>query len=122
VGRHGTLAVALAAALFVPAASSGTASGLRGKVSLYPARPVCAEDDPCTKPARGVLLVFRRDGHVAARVTTTAEAWYRVRMAPGRYSVTAPEYRRGSGVTPRVVWVPLGRIVRVDLEIDTGIQ
>jgi hypothetical protein len=122
VSRYGIVVAVLAAALLAPAASSTTATGLRGKVTLYPARPVCAEDDPCTKPARGAQLVFKRNGRVVARVTTTSEATYRVLLAPGAYTVLAPQYRIGSGVTPQIVRVPKGRIARVDLQIDTGIQ
>jgi hypothetical protein len=125
VSRLGIVVAVLAATLLAPTASpsaSATASGLRGKVTLYPARPVCTEDDPCTKPARGALLVFKRNGRIAARVTTTGEAMYRVLLAPGAYTVLAPQYRVGSGVTPKVVRVPRGRIARVDLQIDTGIQ
>ena len=125
MGRYGIVVAVLAAALLAPAASpsaTATASGLRGKVTLYPARPVCAEDDPCTKPARGAQLVFKRNGRVVARVTTTSEATYRVLLAPGAYTVLAPQYRIGSGVTPQIVRVPKGRIARVDLQIDTGIQ
>lgn len=117
------LGVVAGLALLAPAAStSAVVSGLRGEVTLYPARPVCVEDDPCTKPARGTLLVFKREGRVVARVTTTKEATYRVLLAPGSYTVVAPQYRIGSGVTPRVVRVPRGRVLRADLRIDTGIQ
>jgi hypothetical protein len=91
-------------------------------VTLFPATPVCIEGESCSKPAAHALLVFRRDGRAAARVETRADGTYRVMLAPGRYSVVAPQYRRGTGVTPRKVLVPRGRIVRIDLEIDTGIQ
>ncbi len=108
---------------FVPVAgTASTTSGLRGKVTLSPTRPVCIEGQPCSKPAPGVLIGFRRDGRTVARVTTRADATYRVILRPGTYTVVAPQYRRGSGVTPRTVRVPKGRIAHVDLEIDTGIQ
>jgi len=122
--RRGVLiSVALVAVAALPA-SAGTAakSGLRGTVTLFPATPVCIEGEPCSKPAAHALLVFRRDGRVAARVTTRADGTYRVILAPGRYAVVAPHYRRGTGVTPRKVLVPRGRIGGIDLEIDTGIQ
>jgi hypothetical protein len=83
---------------------------------------VCVEGQPCSKPAARVLLVFRRSGSVAARVTTGVDGSYRVLLAPGRYCVVAPRYVRGSGVTPKTVRVPEGRVARIDLEIDTGIQ
>jgi hypothetical protein len=36
--------------------------------------------------------------------------------------VKAPQRRVGTGLTPRVVRVPRGRIARVDFSLDTGIQ
>ena len=121
--RFRVISIALVLFALAPVASSAPASsGLRGKVTLSPARPVCIEDEPCSKPAPGVVIVFRRDSRIAARVTTGADATYRVPLAPGTYTVAAPQYRRGSGVTPRTVRVPKGRIAHVDLEIDTGIQ
>ena len=89
---------------------------------LSPTRPVCIEGQPCSKPAAHVLLVFRRGGAVAARVTTGARGWYRVLLRPGTYTVVAPRYLVGSGVTPKTVRVQEDRMMRVDLEIDTGIQ
>jgi hypothetical protein len=103
-------------------ASASVASGLAGKVTLSPSRPVCIEGQPCSKPAPGVLIVFRRNGHVAARVTTRSDASYRQLLTPGTYAVVAPRYHFGAGVTPHTVRVPRGRIAHVDLEIDSGIQ
>lgn len=119
------LVVALLLALLVPietASESSTGSGLRGLVTLSPTRPVCFEAQPCSRPAAGVVIVFRRDGGVATRVTTRADGTYRVLLRPGRYTVAAPRYRIGSGVTPHVVRVLRGRVARLDFEIDTGIQ
>jgi len=91
-------------------------------VTLSPTRPVCIEGQPCSKPAAHVLLLFRRNGIVAARVKTGAKGWYRVSLRPGMYAVVAPRYVLGSSVTPRIVRVWKGRVARVDLDIDTGIQ
>jgi hypothetical protein len=117
------ISVALVALAALPA-SAGTAakSGLRGTVTLFPATPVCIEGEPCSKPAAHALLHFRRNGRVAARVETRADGTYRVMLAPGRYGVVAPQYRRGTGVAPPTVLVRRGKIARIDLEIDTGIQ
>jgi hypothetical protein len=105
-----------------PAIEAATGSGLRGLVTLSPTRPVCLEEQSCSKPAASVVLVFRRDGGSVTRVTTRADGTYRVLLRPGRYTIAAPRYRVGSGVTPQAVRVPRGRVPRVDLEIDTGIQ
>jgi len=109
-------------ALVPTATASSQTSGLRGIVTLSPTRPVCIEGQPCSKPAAGVVLVFRHTGRAAVSVKTRADGWYRVALAPGTYTIVAPRYRVGSGVTPRTVRVPKGRMARVDLEIDTGIQ
>lgn len=117
------ISIVLSAFVLAPiAGSTSVTSGLRGQVTIYPARPVCIEGESCSKPASEALLVFSRNGRVAAKVTTGRLGWYRVLLGPGAYTVTAPRYRRGPGLTPRNVRVPKGRVARIDLEIDTGIQ
>ncbi|MSO96495.1 MAG: hypothetical protein EXQ81_12030 [Thermoleophilia bacterium] len=117
---------AVALALLVPTTAvvaSTTPSGLRGTVVRSPARPVCIEDEPCTKPAAGFLLVFSRAGAVVARTTTRVDGSYRVPLRPGIYTVRAPAAPRvGAGLTPRLVRVPTGRFARIDFVIDTGLQ
>ena len=97
-------------------------SGLRGLVMQGPTAPVCRADDPCEKPARALLLQFRRGGKVVAEVRTTKAGRYSVRLRAGFYAVKTPRRRVGTGLTPRVVRVPRGRIARVDFHLDTGIQ
>ena len=123
MGRIGVTCLSLAVLAAGPVAGvASTASGLRGEVTVSPTRPVCIEGQPCSRPAPGVLIVFRRDGRIVARVTTRADATYRVVLPPGTYTVAAPGFRRGAGVTPHTVRVPKRRIAHVDLEIDTGLQ
>jgi hypothetical protein len=98
-------------------------SGLHGVVMRGPTQPVCQIGKPCSEPAVGVVLVFSRDGRVAARARTGAGGRYAVRLAPGFYAVrltTAPKI--GSGLTPRQVRVRSGRDARVDFDVDTGIR
>ena len=113
-------------ALFVGASGAAragqTPSGVQGSVTLSPNGPECVDAASCSKPARRVLLLFSHDGGVRARVTTSAKGTYRVLLPPGRYSVTTTAFRRGSGVTPRVVRVRSGRISTANLTIDTGMQ
>lgn len=85
-----------------------------------PTKPVC--DDRCDEPAAGLILRFKRDGVVVARVTTGSAGGYRVRLRPGRYGVTTPNMRPSMSLTPSVVRVPKGRIARVNFHLDTGIQ
>jgi hypothetical protein len=119
-----TLAALAFGSTFAGAATTpGVTSGLRGVVMRGPTKPVCEDTEPCEESAAGVVLRFTRGDVVVARVTTGSAGGYRVKLRPGRYGVTTPSNRRpGAGLTPRVVRVPTGRIARVDLHIDTGIQ
>jgi hypothetical protein len=114
-------------ALMTAFASSGATAashvaGLRGLVLQGPTKPVCRSDDPCEEPARGILLAFTRDGKVVAQVKTTSSGTYSVRLKAGSYTVRVPRQRVGTGLSPRVVRVPRGRIARVDFHLDTGRQ
>lgn len=113
--------VVVAFAVDAAAATRG-ASGLEGLVMLGPTKPVCIGDDPCERPAAALRLQFSRNGSVVAEVTTTRSGHYSVRLKPGAYTVRAPGRRVGVGVTPRIVRVPRGRIGRLDLHVDTGLQ
>jgi hypothetical protein len=115
--------VALATPIFsLGGAATTQVSGLRGLVLQGPTAPVCRTDDPCEEPAREIRLQFRRGGKVVAEVNTTKAGRYSVRLRAGSYVVTSPRRRVGTGLTPRVVQVPRGRIARVDFHLDTGIQ
>ncbi len=122
-----TAAVAAAALLALAAlgAASGApgqvASGLFGVVERGPVTPVCMVDVPCDVPARGVTLVFSRDGRYAARSVTGQDGSYRVRLGPGTYSVrTLPA--SGRPLQPARARVVAGRLRRLDFSIDTGIR
>jgi hypothetical protein len=98
-------------------------SGLHGVVTRGPTRPVCQTGMSCSEPAVGAVLVFSRDGAVAARVTVGAGGRYSVRLRPGYYSVrTAAAPKIGSGLQPRQVHVVRDVVRRVDFSIDTGIR
>jgi hypothetical protein len=121
------LAVIVAAFVLAPALAGATGqqspvSGLRGIVKRGPTTPVCQVGKPCEGPAVGVVLEFRRTGVVKARVKTGHAGGYTVRLLPGPYAVTVSPRRLGSGLRPRVVRVPSGRVARVDFFLDTGIR
>jgi len=118
--------IGLAALMTAFASSGATAAsqvaGLRGVVMQGPTKPVCRSDDQCEEPARGIVLAFMRDGKVVAQVKTTSSGTYSVRLKPGSYTVRVPGRRVGTGLSPRIVRVPRGRIARVDFHLDTGLQ
>lgn len=116
-------ALAFGSTLAGAATPTRLTSGLRGVVMRGPTKPVCDETEPCEEPAAGVVLRFWRLDAVVARVTTGSAGGYRVKLRPGRYAVTTPSSRRpGTGLTPRFVRVPAGRVARVDFHLDTGLQ
>jgi len=91
---------------------------LHGIVRIGPTMPVCQSGVPCDKPAAHVTLTFtRRTAHV--RVTTDARGRYRVKLAPGTWTVRA---RVGMRIAPARVVVPRALTWRRDFSIDTGIR
>jgi hypothetical protein len=117
------LAALGALALGTSAAGGGTnGTGLRGYVKRGPTLPVCRVGVPCTEPARGVKLIFSRNGRVVATATTNDKGWYRVTMRWGRYTVRTN--RKGLEATPqpRTVIVPTNAIKRRDFLLDTGLR
>jgi len=110
--------LALASAL-AGAADSRTASGLRGVVMRGPTSPSC-HDDSCEAPAKGLVLLFRRNGK--AQVKTNQTGRYLVKLRPGTYAVTTPAPRPVQRLTPQLVHVPRGRVKRVDFHLYTGVQ
>jgi hypothetical protein len=98
-------------------------SGLNGVVMRGPTTPVCRVGTPCSAPAVGAILVFSRNGVVAARVRTGAGGRYAVRLTPGTYSVAQPVAPKiGEGLQPRQVVVRRGVFALVNFLIDTGIR
>jgi hypothetical protein len=91
---------------------------MHGVVRIGPSTPVCRAEVPCEKPAAHVALTFtRRARHV--RVTTDARGNYRVRLAPGTWTLRAST---GMGVSPVRFVVPRTVAWRRDFSIDTGIR
>lgn len=116
--------IAALAAIFVALPAGGISaaprSGLYGVVMRGPTTPVCRVDAPCDEPAAATTILFVRAGRTA-RTTTDAKGRYRLRLAPGLYSVRTTRTGLGSLVKPGQVRVPHGRIARANLFIDTGI-
>jgi hypothetical protein len=96
-------------------------SGLHGVVTRGPTTPVCRVGTPCSEPAVDVLLVFTRDGRIAARARTGVGGVYSVRLPPGSYAVRLNPSPAIGGLSPRQVRVRVG-MTREDFRIDTGIR
>jgi len=115
----------LAVALFLVSGAQATpvSSGLHGVVMRGPIAPVCVAEQACSAPAKNITLLFSRDGRVVARSKTDLAGRYHLRLRPGIYGValtTTP--RIGRGLEPDQARVRLGRYLRLDFSIDTGIR
>jgi hypothetical protein len=117
-------------ALVVAAVSAGGAgaqpdagSGLFGTVARGSVKPICRPGDPCRgAPAKRVVLVFERAGRVAGRATTGGDGSYRIRLAPGRYTVRVAARVHARQPIPRGVRVPRGRFARVDFHLELQVR
>jgi hypothetical protein len=102
-------------------ASAPLRSGITGTVIRSPTKPVCEEGVPCSAPAAGVTLVFRRAGVRVAATTTSKAGTYRVLLRPGTYA--AQTLRKPPfGSQPHTVRVLKGRFAVVNFQLDTGIR
>jgi hypothetical protein len=112
-------------ALVVSAGAQATVSrgSLAGVVRRGPITPVCAAEQPCDAPAKGVTLLFSRNDRVAGRVVTDEQGRYRLRLPAGLYTVRRPAAASiDRKLEPNHVRVHGGRVARVDFSIDTGIR
>lgn len=91
---------------------------LHGTVRIGPTTPVCRAGIPCDKPAARVVLTFTQGrSHVRAR--TDVHGRYRIRLAPGTWTLRTSV---GMRVTPVSFVVPRAASALRDFSIDTGIR
>jgi hypothetical protein len=96
---------------------------LHGTVMRGPTTPVCQVGKPCNAPMAGAVLVFRRNGVVAARARSDANGRYSVRLRLGTYGVSlAVRPKLGSGLKPQTVTLRRVAPTRIDFFVDTGIR
>jgi hypothetical protein len=122
VTRAAALAILLALAPGAATVDAAPASGLYGTVTKGPITPVCRAEVPCSGPAARLTLVFRRGTTAIARIRTTEAGRYRVRLAPGVYTVRTNAKPFGTIPAPARVRVDYNRFRRVNFAIDTGIR
>jgi hypothetical protein len=109
-------------ATLVLALSGTPATGLYGTVRRGPTQPVCRVSEPCDAPGY-VRLAFSRSGRIVGRIHTRRDGSYRIRLAPGRYTVRT-DSRNVFERTPRpaTATVPRAAYRRVNFALDTGIR
>ena len=96
---------------------------LHGTITRGPTTPVCQVGKPCSEPYAGALLVFTRNGRVAARTRSDAHGRYSVKLRLGTYTVSmGVKPRLGSGVQPGKITLRRAAPTRIDFSVDTGIR
>ncbi len=113
------LGILTVTALVLAASAGATVGGLRGVVTRGPISPVCVVGEPCSAPAKGVLVTFAR-GSVTRSVTTDSRGRYRVSLSAGTWTIRIARAR--FGYQPRSVRVPTGAFAVRNIQIDTGIR
>jgi hypothetical protein len=106
----------------MPAVLAAAIVGLFGSAVISPAQPVCRAGESCTKPAAGMTLVFTNLRGASKSVVTSAKGTYRIRLAPGSYTVRVGGQNRIGRITPAKVVVRRGLLLRRDFAIDVGIR
>jgi hypothetical protein len=93
-------------------------SGLHGTVMRGPISPVCIAGQPCSAPARNVMLSFTGGAGATTTTRTSPDGMYSIRLRPGRYQVSVSAGR----IEPTVILVRRALFLRLNFSIDTGIR
>ena len=99
--------------------AAAPATGVRGLVLRGPTKPVCPAEQPCTAPAKKVVLHFVGK-YTSGWTRTDATGHYALALVPGVYAVKIPSAK--FGYRPRGVTVRANRMSVLDITIDTGIR
>jgi hypothetical protein len=102
--------------------AAGVDSGIAGRVLLGPTCPVQRNGQRCVRPYQASLTVYTAaDHHRVKTFRSRRDGRFRVRLAPGRYSVEAT--RAGPPRSqPLVVNVHRHRFTHVTISFDSGIR
>lgn len=104
---------------------SGSGAGIEGVITFGPTQggPIRA-DAPSSKPlANTAFVVENEQGADIASFTTDDQGRFQVPLAPGRYTVSKKDKKRGIGhFGPFDVDVVPGKMTKVQWECDTGIR
>ena len=120
------LVVLVMAACFSSAQTqSGSGTGIEGVITFSPTQPgPISADAPSSKPlANAAFVVENEKGAEVASFTTDDQGRFRVRLAPGHYTVSKKGKKGGPGrFGPFDVDVRADQMTSVTWECDTGIR
>ena len=99
----------------------GGSGGLSGTVIISPATPVCRIGASCTRPARGLTLLFLHGGD-SARAKTDKHGRFQIALSPGTYRLRVLSAGPGSRLKPRIAMVRTGDYGNLKVSYDPGIR
>jgi hypothetical protein len=111
------------AVLFLAACSGGQPDAnarLTGIVRIGPIPGPCVVDQPCSRPAPGVTLVFSSGSNEPVSATSDAKGRYEVQLEPGRYRIRAVSHPSPASLEPTSVAIEGDR--QLDFAIDSGVR
>lgn len=98
-------------------------TGVEGVISVSPSRPGPQRiDGPSTAPAPNVLFVVKREGKTVSSFTTDAEGRFRIRLAPGHYTVSREDPGAAIGHWRFEVDVVANEVTKVNWTGDSGMR
>jgi len=98
-------------------------TGVEGVISVSPNRPGPQRiDGPAIGPAPNILFVVKRGETKVASFTTDAEGRFRIRLAPGHYSVSREDPGAAIGHWRFEVDVVAGQVTKVNWTGDSGMR
>jgi hypothetical protein len=130
IRRGGIAAALLVAAIGALGCGAANGNGVRdGHLRVTAVEgPTCpvqrAAGPPCVAPYQGPLEVLDRSGVRIMEFTTSSAGTADVSLAPGTYTITAPQSSTGLPrlIQPSTVMVTASATVNLRIEFDTGIR
>jgi hypothetical protein len=98
-------------------------SGVEGVVSVSPSRPGPRRiDEPSNAPAPGLLFVVKSGEKTVASFTTDSEGRFRIKLAPGHYTVLREDPGATIGHWRFEVDVVANEVTKVSWTGDSGMR
>ncbi|MEA2315112.1 MAG: hypothetical protein QOI03_1804 [Solirubrobacteraceae bacterium] len=118
------LSLAAAAAACASGSAAGPVdSGIHGRVLYGPTCPVQLVGQSCTRPYQATISVRSKStGRLLARVRSSTQGYFSVRLAPGRYVLTPESGHPFPTSSPQSVVVYRHRYTSVTVRYDSGIR
>jgi hypothetical protein len=97
-------------------------SGIEGQVSFGPTSPLARPGIPNYRPMQARITVLTAEGKVIGQFETDADGRFRMEISPGSYTLHPEPSGGHDRVADRRVTVPVGEMVKVGINYDSGMR